>query len=74
MIATLKLWWAEHGTKILGFGSTAIGTLSMIDATTVHLIEQTFGPHWGHRIASGLMILGGIGVAARGFTNTKAGR
>ena len=67
----LKLWWQEHGTKILGFGGTVVGAISMVDATTVHLIEQTFGAHWGHRIASGLMIVGGIATAWRGFTNSK---
>ena len=67
----LKAWWVHHGTKILGFGSTVIGAISMVDATTVHLIEQTFGQHWGHRIASGLMIVGGIATAYRGFTNSK---
>lgn len=71
MIQKLKDLWAHSGTKVIGFGTTALGALSLLDATTVHLIEQTFGPHWGHRVSSGLLILGGVGTAVRGFTNSK---
>jgi len=74
MITTLKTWWTNHGTKILGFGGTAIGSLSLMDATTTHLIADTFGPHRGHQVASALMIIGGLGTAYRGFTNTRGPR
>ena len=71
MIAWWKDLWAKHGTKIIGFGGTILGAISMLDATTIHLIERTLGEHWGHRVASALMIIGGIGTAVRGFTNTR---
>lgn len=67
----LKQWWTNHGTKILGFGSTALGALSLMDATTVHLIEQILGPHRGHQVSSALLIIGGLGTAYRGFQNSK---
>lgn len=71
MIQWWNDFWGQHGTKLIGFGSTIIGAISMIDATTAHLIDDFFGPHWGHRISSGLMIVGGIGTAYRGFTNSR---
>ena len=68
---SLTTLWQKHGTKVLGFASTLLGAISMIDATTVHLINQTLGEHWGHRVSSGLLIIGGLGTAWRGFTNSK---
>jgi hypothetical protein len=68
---TLKDLWTHHGTKVLGFGSTILGSISLLDATTLHLIEQTLGPHRGHQVSSALMIVGGIGTAFRGFTNSQ---
>ena len=69
----LKAIWLNHGTKVIGFGGTILGAISMIDATTVHLIEGTLGAHWGHRVSAGLLIMGGIGTAVRGFNNSKRG-
>jgi hypothetical protein len=63
--------WATHGTKILGFGGTLLGAISMIDATTTHLIEEVLGPHRGHQVASALMVVGGIATAYRGFKNSQ---
>jgi len=73
MFEKTKQLWKDHGTKIIGFGSTVIGSLSMLDATTIHIIEKTLGEHWGHRVSAGLLIVGGFGTAVRGFTNTKKG-
>ena len=67
----LRQFWQNHGTKVIGFGTALLGTLSMIDATTVHLIEQLLGEHWGHRVSAALLILGGVGTAWRGFTNSR---
>ena len=67
----LKLFWRNHGTKIIGFSTTVLGALSMLDATTIHVIENTFGAHWGHRVSAALLILGGVGTAWRGFNNSK---
>jgi len=71
MLPWLRGLWQQHGTKLIGFGGTALGALSMVDATTVHIIEGTLGEHWGHRVASGLMIIGGVATAYRGYTNSK---
>jgi hypothetical protein len=71
VIGTIKNAWLLHGTKILGFGSTVLGAISMIDATTTHLIEEVLGPHRGHQVASGLMVIGGIATAYRGFKNSQ---
>lgn len=70
MIAWWKQFWKNHGTKVIGFGSSIIGAVSFLDATTIHLLEETFGPHRGHQISSVLLIIGGIGTAWRGFTNS----
>ena len=69
--ARLKTIWALHGTKVLGFAGSLIGTISLIDSTTVHLIEEFFGPHCGHQVASALMIIGGLATAWRGFQNSQ---
>jgi hypothetical protein len=63
--------WQAHGTKILGLGGTLLGAISMIDATTTHLIEEVLGPHRGHQVASVLMVIGGIATAYRGFKNSQ---
>jgi hypothetical protein len=66
----LKDMWHNDGTKMIGYASTALGAVSMIDATTVHIIENFVGPHWGHRVSAGLLVLSGIGTAYRGYKNT----
>ena len=71
MLDRIRDAWRSHGTKILGFGSTLIGALSAIDHDTLHLIETEFGPHYGPHVTHALLIVGGVGVAWRGFTNSK---
>ena len=63
--------WKNHGTKVIGFGTAILGSISFLDATTAHLIEQALGPHWGHIVSSALLIIGGLGTAYRGFSNTR---
>lgn len=72
MFQRVRDLWSQHGTKLIGFGSTVLGVVSLIDASTLHVIDELFGPHWGHRVSSGLMVVGGIGTAWRGYTNSKA--
>ena len=69
----VQQYWSDHGTKIIGFGSSVIGAISLVDATTVHMIEQLLGPHRGHQVSSAMLVIGGLGTAWRGFTNTKRG-
>lgn len=71
MIAWIKDHWHRSGTKIIGIGSTILGAVSMVDATTVHMIEGALGPHWGHRVSAGLLIASGLGTAYRGFVNSR---
>ena len=71
MFAQLKMWWHDHGTKIIGVGTSVLGSLSLIDSMTLHVIEQTFGPNWGHRVTAAIMIGAGLGTWMRGFTNQK---
>ena len=73
MIEKIKTTWHDHGTKVIGFSMTVVGTLSMLDASTIHIIEKLLGETWGHKVANGLLILGGAGTAYRGFTNSKRG-
>jgi hypothetical protein len=74
MFQKLRAWWKDHGTKILGYGGTLIGSLSMLDAATLNLIKTTLGPKWGPLVYGALMILGGIMVAKRGYTNSTNSR
>jgi len=71
VISWLKGMWGHHGTKLIGAGTTLLGTLSLLDATTVHYIADTFGEHRGHQVTAALMMLGGLGTAYRGFTNSQ---
>ena len=71
MILDPRLWWAKHGTKILGFGSAAVGGLAYIDHETVQLIETTLGPTWGPRFSHAILITAGLMVARRGFRNSN---
>lgn len=70
MTAMWNKWWAEHGTKILGFGSAAIGMLEYVDEQTIKAVEFVAGPKAGPVISHGLVALSGLLVARRGFINT----
>ena len=67
----VKALWIHHGTKLIGFGSTALGALSMLDATTINYLSSTFGDHRGHQITAGLMLISGLGTAYRGYKNSQ---
>lgn len=67
MYHILKQWWADHGTKILGFFSSVVAFLSLIDHETVGLIQSTIGDLWAHII----LIVSGLATAYRGFTNSR---
>jgi hypothetical protein len=67
----LKAIWTHHGTKVLGFGGAVLSTLSLIDRETINVIGETFGPKYGPVITHGFTIVGGLGVAYRGFKNSR---
>jgi hypothetical protein len=67
----IQQYWKDHGTKISGFVLSIIGTLTLRDHETLDLIGQALGPVWGVRAKQGVLILGGLMVARRGFTNTQ---
>jgi hypothetical protein len=71
MMEKIKGIWGRHGTKVIGFGSTVLGALSFLDATTIHYIADTFGEHKGHQVTAALMVLVGLGTAWRGFQNSQ---
>jgi len=71
VIEWIKRQWTLHGTKISGFAMTAVGTITLIDHETIDLIGETFGPSWGPRVKHGILIIGGLMVARRGFTNGR---
>ena len=71
LVILLQTWWKGHGTKIIGFGTAAVGALAYIDQQTIHLIETFAGPTHGPHIAQGIMITSGLMTAYRGFTNSK---
>jgi len=66
----LSAIWAGHGTKISGFLLSIIGTLTLLDHETVDLIGQVLGPLWGVRFKQAIVIIGGLMVARRGYTNS----
>lgn len=63
-------WWHDHGTKILGFGSAAIGVLEYVDEQTIKAVEFVAGAHYGPLISHGLVAASGLLTARRGFLNT----
>jgi hypothetical protein len=73
LTAFWQKWWGNHGTKILGFGATVIGVAGMIDRATIDEIGKVFGPKYGPLVVHALIIVGGLLVAKRGFTNSRKG-
>lgn len=67
---SMKDYWHNHGTKIIGFASTAVGILTLIDSATWQGIERALGPQLGEHVANGVLILSGVMTAYRGFRNT----
>jgi hypothetical protein len=65
-----QCYWHKHGTKIIGFVTTAIATLEFIDQATINVIETTLGPRWGPMVAHTILITTGIATARRGFHNS----
>ena len=70
-MSILQRWWTDHGTKIIGFGTVAIGAIEYIDSQTIKAIEFIAGPHWGPIASHGLVAAAGFLAAKRGFTNSK---
>lgn len=62
MKAILRLWRA-HGTKVLGFLTTVVAGLPMIEG----LVPATHKPYW----SAANLILGALTIQ-RGVTNTRA--
>jgi hypothetical protein len=73
-VELVKRWWTDHGTKIAGFGTAILGTLTTIDHETVNLIGQFFGPTWGPRVSHGIFVAAGLVIAHRGFVNTNTAK
>lgn len=70
MTDVLKKWWTEHGTKILGYATAAVGILEYLDEQTIKAIEFVAGPKAGPIISHGLVAISGLLTAKRGFTNS----
>jgi hypothetical protein len=68
-----RQWWTNHGTKIIGFGSTVVGVITYIDQETIKVIESALGPIWGMRVRLLIFITAGLATAKRGFTNQQKG-
>jgi hypothetical protein len=67
---TMKEYWHKHGTKLIGFVSSAIGVVELIDSTTWQVIERLLGPQLGKVVSNGVLILSGVMTAYRGFRNS----
>lgn len=67
----LQDFWTNHGTKIIGFGTAAIGALEYVDEQTIKAVEFIAGPHWGPVLSHGLVAVAGFLAAKRGFTNSQ---
>ena len=63
--------WKNHGTKVIGFGSAALGALAYIDHSTIQVVETTLGPKYGPITSHGLLIGAGLATAYRGFKNSQ---
>lgn len=66
----IKRNWQENGTKIIGYATTLVGILGVLDAGTVGLVTKAIGPVWGGRFALVCMISAGVATALRGHKNT----
>jgi hypothetical protein len=60
--------WKEHGTKILGGVTTALGAISAAPAVLTAIFGD-YGPQVGALITSIL----GVATVLRGFTNSQQG-
>jgi uncharacterized membrane protein YuzA (DUF378 family) len=63
--------WKNHGTKIIGFATSLIGALALIDHETLDLIGQVFGPKGGPIVTRGILIISGLATAYRGYENSQ---
>jgi uncharacterized membrane protein YuzA (DUF378 family) len=63
--------WKSHGTKIIGFATSAIGALALLDHETLDLIGQVFGTKGGPRVTRGILIISGLATAYRGYKNSQ---
>jgi len=59
--------WHKHGTKLLGFGTTALGVITYVDKETVNMLQDVIGVHGVHYV----LVASGLATAWRGFTNSK---
>ncbi len=70
-LTALHTHWRQHGTKILGYGSIAIGTLEAVDRETANYVGEFFGPKYGPHVSHLLLVIGGLAVAHRGYKNSQ---
>lgn len=71
MIAWIGHVWKVHGTKVIGFGTTLVGALALLDHETLDVISTALGPTNGPRLTRGLLVLSGLATAYRGFQNSR---
>lgn len=67
----IKYLWTKHGTKLIGFGTSVVGALSLLDHETMDIIGKVFGPQGGPRVTRGILLIAGLGTAYRGFKNSQ---
>lgn len=70
LLAKAKAAWVSHGTRILGFGTSAFGALAFLDKATIDTIGKLAG-HYEPYVVRGLMAAVGLAVAYRGFSNSR---
>jgi hypothetical protein len=63
--------WSQHGTKLIGFTTSVIGALALLDHETLDLLGQTLGPVQGPRVIRVILIVSGLATAYRGYRNSK---
>lgn len=63
--------WKSHGTKVIGFATSLIGALTLIDHETLDLIGQTCGPKGGPRVTRAILLIAGLATAYRGYRNSQ---
>lgn len=64
----IRRWWRNHGTKITGYTTSAVGVIAVSDPK---LVTDVFGQTWGERIFRWCLLAAGIITAIRGHQNTK---
>lgn len=70
LVQSLHDLWVNHGTKIIGFVTSAIGALALLDHETLDLIGQILGPNNGPIFTRVILLISGLATAYRGYRNS----